>query len=213
MDPITRFKELSEDWHFFIQRDGVKSALPVICKEVIELPYRHLRYIIFSRSLIDPLPEIETKPTFEILPFRQDHLPFIRSINRPSEFNLCSHRLARGHYGFVALLNHKLVGYAWASNEVDKQVERVPLELKPGEILCNDAFTTPSYRGRGIQTFLTLARLHMLKELGYQKAVCYIERHNNPSIAVWQRKLNSTITGYIDFQRIGPWYHIRFLNN
>jgi GNAT superfamily N-acetyltransferase len=108
-------------------------------------------------------------------------------------------------------MNHsQAAGYGWGCAEIDPQLEHVPLRLEHRDILCNDAFTTPAYRGQGVQTALTLARLQRFQNLGYRRALCYIEEHNDPSIAVWQRKLSSAIIGRIDFKRFGPWYHVKF---
>jgi GNAT superfamily N-acetyltransferase len=210
MQPIIRLAELIEDWKYLIRRDGLISAVPQVALEVSRLPYRHLKLMILARSLDESLPDLQPKMTLKIRPFVETDLQLIRQINRPSEARLCAHRLARGHYGFVAMNHVKVAGYAWGCAEIDPQVERVPLKLEHGDVLCNDAFTTPTYRGQGVQTALTIARLQLFQELGYRRALCYIENRNNPSIAVWQRKLNCSIIGQIDFKRIGPWHNVKF---
>ena len=60
-----------------------------------------------------------------------------------------------------------------------------------------------------VQTALTLARFRMFHELGYRRAVCYIEEKNAPSLAVWQRKFAGQTIGRIDFIRLGLWYRVR----
>jgi GNAT superfamily N-acetyltransferase len=210
MNPIKRLSELVEDWYFLIQRDGLKSAIPVVGLDIARLPYRHLSFLILARSLVEPLPELQPKMPLEIRPFEKTDLKLIREINRPSEAGLCARRLVRRHFGFIAMNHAKAAGYAWGCDEIDPQLERVPLRLEHGDILCNDAFTTPTYRGQGVQTALTLARLHLFQELGYQRALCYIENRNSPSISVWQLKLNSSIIGRMDFKRFGPWHKVKF---
>jgi GNAT superfamily N-acetyltransferase len=146
---------------------------------------------------------------FEIRTFTGADLKRITEINRPSESRLCAHRLARGHYGFIATNHNQAAGYAWGCAEIDSQLERVPIKLNHGDILCNDAFTVPAYRGMGVQTALTLTRLKLFHQAGYKRAICYIENGNYPSIYVWQQKLKSTIIGQIDFKRIGAWYQVK----
>lgn len=207
MNPIHQLIAYAEDWRYLIRRDGLISAMPVVSLDFARLPYRHMKLIILARSLKEQLPDLQPKIPLVIRPFEKADLKLIQKINRPSEARLCARRLARGHYGFIAMNHSQVVGHAWGYTEIDKQLERVPLRLADGDILCNDAFTIPTYRGCGVQTALTLARMHLFQELGFRRAICYIEDHNVPSIDVWQRKLNSSIIGRIDFKRIGPWYY------
>jgi RimJ/RimL family protein N-acetyltransferase len=212
MKPVIRFIELIEDWNFLTHHAGFISTLPLVSLEIARLPYRHLKFLIFARSLDDPISDPEPKMPLEIRPFTESDLKFAREINRPSEARLCARRLERGHYGFIAMNHVIAAGYAWGYSEIDTQLEQIPVKLGQGDVLFNDAFTTPAYRGHGIQTSLTLARFHFFRKLGFRRAICYIENRNLPSIAVWQRKLNSSIIGRIDFKRIGPMYHVKISN-
>ncbi|MDD5369337.1 MAG: GNAT family N-acetyltransferase [Anaerolineaceae bacterium] len=213
MQRINRLAELIEDWKFLIRRDGMVRALPNIGQELGRMPYRHLRFVILERSLTLPLPEIPPKLALEIRPFRQEDVDLVREMDRPSEAILCARRFARGHLGLIALHQGRPVAYAWGCTEVDSRLERVHLHLEPGDVLCADVYTVPSYRGKGIQTSLTIARFKMFRDLGYRRAVTYIERRNSPSLAVWQRKLGSLTTGYVDFIRFAFWYRVRYLQN
>ena len=210
MEPISRLAELIEDWEFYIQRDGLMSAIPAVGLEIVRLPYRHLRFVILARSLDEPLPDLQTKVAIEIRPFERADLELVRAIDRPSEARLCERRLERGHTGLFAFIQGKPAGYAWGCSEVDPDLERVHLKLEPGDVLCTDVYTAPALRGQGVQTALTLARFRLFRDLGYRRAISYIEIHNSPSLAVWRRKLGSQTVGEIDFLRIGPWYRVRF---
>jgi GNAT superfamily N-acetyltransferase len=210
MQKTNRLAELVEDWQFLIKRDGIKLALPNIGNELARLPYRHLRFFIIARSLIEPLPDLPPKIPLEIRPFEQRDIELVRDMDRPSEARLCARRLARGHKGLIALYAGEAVGHAWGCTEMDPDIERVHLKLEPGDVLCADVFTVPSYRGKGIQTSLTISRFKMFQDLGYQRAVAYIEVQNTPSLAVWQRKLGGVPVGCIDFTRFVIWYRVRF---
>ena len=77
-------------------------------------------------------------------------------------------------------------------------------------MLCADVYTNPAFRGQGVQTALTLARFRLFRDLGYHRAISYIEVCNAPSLAVWQRKLGSVTIGQIDFLRVGLWRRVRY---
>ena len=210
MHPFHRLAELIEDWQYLTRQDGIKSALPIVAREIARLPYRHLQFIILTRLLAEPLSELQPKIPLEIHQFETSDLELVRAIDRPSEARLCERRLEGGQRGLVALHQGQIAGYAWGCIHVDWELERVHLQLEPGDILCTDVYTAPGLRGNGVQTALTLRRFQMFRELGYHRAICYIEVNNTPSLAVWQRKFGAETAGKINFIRIGPWYQVHY---
>jgi GNAT superfamily N-acetyltransferase len=199
-----RLAEFFEDWNYLVRRDGWRFALPVIGREMMALPYRHLNFVVVARSLLNPLPILQPKMSLEIREFEPTDLNLVRQIDRPSEVRLCTRRLACGQRGLLALYKGQPAGYAWACTEVQPGLERVQITLSPGDMLCVDVYTSPAFRGKGVHTALTLARFALFRELGYSRAVTYIEKRNYPSLAVW-RKVGSQVLGHIEFNRIGPW--------
>lgn len=208
MHPFRRLKELIEDWQYLVCRDGIQAALPMVSLEIARLPYRRLSFHILACALDASLPRLQPKIDLEILPFEASHLELVRAIDRPSEARLCERRLARGQNGLFAFHQGQAAGYAWGCFPVAWELERVHLQLEPGDVLCTDVFTAPALRGKGVQTALTLARFRKFRDLGFCRAVCTIEVNNSPSLAVWQRKLGAQTLGEIDFLRIGSWYRV-----
>jgi len=207
---MNRLAELSEDWKFTAKRNGFKVFLPFIISDLTRLPYRHLKFVVLGRSLIDPFPEWEPREKLSIRAFEQKDLDIVRQLDRPSEARLCAKRLEAGHRGLVAFYEGHPAGYAWGSMDKHTRLERIHPKLDSGDVLCTDSFTAPEFRGKGLQTALTLARFNLFKEMGCKRAICCIEINNAPSLSVWQRKLDSKSIGMIDFKRIGPWYRIRY---
>ncbi|MHB8135337.1 MAG: GNAT family N-acetyltransferase [Anaerolineaceae bacterium] len=210
MKVAQRFRYLFEDWRYLIQRDGIGRALPVISLEIVRLPFRHIKFFVFERLLSEPLPDYSSKISLQIRPFEQSDLEFVRKIDRPSEARQCKRHLESGHKGLIAFHQGQPIGYAWGCADVIPEIEKVPIQLEPGDVLCTDVFTNPSFRGQGVQTAMSLARFRMFHDLGFSRAICYIEIHNRPSLTVWQKKLGGLKTGSIDFFRIGPLYRVRF---
>jgi ribosomal protein S18 acetylase RimI-like enzyme len=197
-----RFYELLEDWRYYFRTYTWRYALTQTGKQLLELPYRRIHYLMFVRLLSDPLPRLKSLPEITIRQIKSADLKAIEKIDRPSEARLCAHRLAMGHIGLIAESDQHIAGYAWACNQVEPTIERVNLCLSEGDFLCTDAFTAPAYRGRGIHTMLTLTRFKIMQALGYQRAICYIEKHNSPSIRTW-RKLGGQHIGDIEYIRLG----------
>ena len=202
-----RLVELIEDWNYLVRRDGWRTALPVVGEEVVKLPCRHIRFAILARPLSEPLPNLTPRLALEIREFRPADIDLVRPINRPSEIRTCALRSARGHLGLLALTQGQPVGYAWSCSETT--LERVHLKLEPGDALCTDAYTAPAFRGRGVQTALKVALFRLLRDLGYSRAVAYIDQHNYPSLAVW-RRLDGQVVGHFNFIRIGLWRWVRY---
>jgi GNAT superfamily N-acetyltransferase len=171
------------------------------------LPYRRIHYLQLSRLLSDPLPTIRPGIPLEVRPFEQSDLQAVSNEYLPSEAKLCEKRMERGHFGFVACHNGRFLGCAWACT--DCSLERVVLPFDAGDILFNDAFTVPAYRGRGVQTSLLVARLHFSRESGYRRAVAYAEISNLPSIKAWL-KVGGSVTGHIRLTRVFNWRRSSF---
>lgn len=209
MNQFNRLAEFFEDWKYLIKRDGIQSALGEIVTDVVRLPFRHLQFKILEYNLSDPLPELKPKINLVIRPFEFNDLEKVKYLNRPSEARQSERHLNNGHKGLVATYHSEVAGYAWGGPDMKPKLEKIPIQLKPEDVLCTDVFTAPSFRRKGIQTALSLARFQLFKELGYQKAICYIETRNTPSLVVWQKKLGAKMTGRIDFLRILSWYRIR----
>ncbi len=213
MELIGRISDLVNDWKYLIRQDGVMSVLPIMESEITHLPYRHLRFVVFARVLSLPIPILRFKIKPEIRPFELSDLEQVKNINRPSEANFCGQRIAHGHNGLVAIYQGQLIGYAWGCQEVNPDLDSVYGKLEPGDVLCTDVYTAPAFRGNGVQTALTSARFQLFRDMGYKRAVCYIRQNNAPSMAVWQRKFDSLIIGYVDYIRIGLWRWIRHYHN
>lgn len=206
---INRLGEFLENWRDLVHNQGWKQALPRIGRDIIHLPYRHLEFFIVARSLSEPLPNLSPKIPLDIREITSNDVALIREIDTPSQANVCRRRLAYGHQGLLALHNGQPAGYAWGCATFEPDLERVHLNLNPDDMLCVDVYTAPAFRNRGIQTTLVLARFRLFQDLGYQRAIAYIETHNYPSLAVW-KKVGSNVVGRIDFLRIGPWRRVRY---
>lgn len=200
---IYRLIELMMDWKHLIIRDGLKSSWMVILREFIQLPYRHIEYVVLACSLSKPLSEFESKLTVEIRPFLKSDLDYVRREFLPSEANMCAQRLKIGHRGLVATSKSDTAGYCWLCTDDD--LERVDMRIHHGDILITDSFTSPGFRGRGVLTQLAAAVLRYAKEKKLKRLIMYIEVNNVPSLAVWQKKMGGEVLGYIDFRRIGFW--------
>ncbi len=208
MEWFDRFSELIQDWRLLVRRDGWRTVWRRIGQEVVSLPYRRITFAVVARSLALPVPDARPKVEIEVRPFTATDLDFVRREYLVSEAHLCARRLERGHNGVAACIDGQIVGYAWSCTDVS--LERVDLALAPGDVLFTDAFTAPAARGRGVQSVLSAARLRAAQEKGQRRVIAYIDVHNAPSLAVWQKKMGAQVIAQITFTRIGFWRHTRY---
>jgi GNAT superfamily N-acetyltransferase len=204
---ILRIKELAIDWCHLVRREGLKSTYSNILKEILTLPYKHIKYIVFALPLLDSFPKVSPKAKISVRTFKMKDLDFVREEYLPSEANLCQRRLQIGHLGFLASIDGKPVGYTWLCTDVS--LERIKLNLSKGEILINDAFTTPEFRNLGVKTALAVEAIKKAYDLGYERLIVYIDEKNAPSINVWEKKFRAEIITQIDYIRIGIWRKTR----
>ena len=206
---IDRLRQLMGDWKYFFRRMPWQQAIPKVGSELLLLPFRHIHYLLVARSLLEPLPELAADIPFTIRQFDSSDLAGAAEIDRPSAARLCGQRLANGHIGVAAFDNQRLIAFAWALKKIDRDIERIDLELEPFDFLCTDAYTSPAYRKLGVQTALTLERFRIFGAQGYRRALCFIVSSNLPSLRAW-KKLGGYVAGEIDYFRLGPWRWARY---
>ncbi len=59
---------------------------------------------------------------------------------------------------------------------IQKHYRRRFLPLGSSEVMLENSFTFPAYRGRGLMPFATWQLLNKARELGYRRAVTYIRK-------------------------------------
>jgi GNAT superfamily N-acetyltransferase len=196
------------DWRHLLKRDGWKSILSPILKDIVTLPCRRIKYVVLTLDLSKDLPELEAAQDIEIRHFQSSDLSFVHEEFLPSEANLCRRRLQAGHIGFVAVHQGRPVAYSWLCGDIG--LERVKIDLSPGDILATDSFTSPDFRKQGFQSAIASAKIRYACEAGYDRVIAYIEEDNGPSRFIWEQKLGSELKGYLVFQRVGLRRHTRY---
>lgn len=203
-------KRLTYDWKEKIQRGDWRGASRWLIEIFASLPYRHIEYIVFARSLLEPLPTATPRlPVTLRLAMKADLVRF-QGLVLPSEISYFSQRLDHGRYCFLALDGEHLAGYCWATTQVEPHVDNLELKLQPGDVYVDDAFTAPAYRRQGIQTAVHLYRLRYMKDLGCQRAILIVSEDNVASQQL-VRKLGYQEIDRLSFRRI-LWkriYHYR----
>ena len=92
-------------------------------------------------------------------------------------------RLERGDVAIIAMAGDEFVGYSWATSK-ERWIAEIRAIIVPraGEVLMYDKRIMPSWRGKGLQYALSVAKLLYLSELGYTCALVWVDALNTRSL-------------------------------
>ena len=201
MNTWEKLTSLVADLRERARRDSWYQVGRWLVETLVSLPYRHIEYTVFTRSLLEPLPVVEPRISVTLRLATEADLGRFRGFVPPSEMRHFAHRLAHGRYCFLALDGENLAAYCWTATQVEPDVDNLVMRLQPGDIYGDDAYTAPAYRRQGIQTALLVYRLEYMRNLGYQRVVAIVEENNTASQQM-VRRLGYQEADHLSFRRI-----------
>jgi len=193
-----------QDLQAKIRQSGLLGAGHWLIQYLASVPYEHIEFTVFARSLDEPLPAAHPDIPVTMRLATEEDLPRFRDIVLPSEYRHFARRLTHGRLCFLALLQdnpQELVAYCWAATEIDPDIDKLILDLPPGIAYVDDAYTLPAYRRQGIQTAAHLYRLQYLQILGCKRAILIVDVKNQASQAL-VRRLGYREIGQTSFLRV-----------
>ena len=142
--------------------------------------YNRIEYVVYVRSLEEPLPAPKSDLPLRFQVADQDSFESLRDIVPPSEFKRLKKRLMSGRRCLLTFWGDKLAHYSWSSDRIDFETDNLKLKLAPGDSYLDDSYTVPAYRGRGIYTLAHLQQLRSAKEKGFKRCVAIVDIKNSP---------------------------------
>ena len=183
-------------------QDGFRQTGRWFAQVLVSLLYSHTEYIVYALSLLEPLPVIESRLPVTLRLATEADLVRFQGLVPLWERRHFSDRLAHGRYCFLALDGENLASYCWATTRVEFGVDNLEMQLQPGDIYGDDAYTVPAYRRQKIQMAVHLYRLRYMRDMmGCQRAVLIVADDNIAS----QRlvcKLGYEEVDHLSFRRI-----------
>jgi ribosomal protein S18 acetylase RimI-like enzyme len=198
-----KLTELALDARENIRQHGWYQASRWLVETLVTLPYSHVEFTLFTRSLVEPLPITEPRHPVILRLATRDDLERFQGLVPPSELRRWGQRLAHGRYCFLALdgTSEDLAAYCWATMQVALEIERWMMRLQPGDTYVYNAYTVPAYRRQGVQTAVHLYRLEYMRSLGCQRAVLIVDDKNIASQRL-VRTLGYQEADHLTFRRI-----------
>jgi ribosomal protein S18 acetylase RimI-like enzyme len=197
--------KLSQDLPAKLRQSGLWSASRWLIQYLASVPYEHIDFDIFVRSLEEPLPVVLPRRSLTMRLATEADLLRLRDLVLPSEYQHFVRRLAHGRFCFLAFPADNpadLAAYCWAATQIDPDIDKLVLALPEGVAYVDDAYTSPAYRRQGIQTAIHLFRLDYLQQLGYKRAILIVDVKNRPS---------QTLARNLGYRKIGRTTFLRLL--
>ena len=201
MNTWEKLTSLAADLRERARRDSWYQAGRWLVETLGSLPYRHIEYTVFTRSLLESLPVIKPRLPVTLRLATEVDLQRFQGLVLPSEMRYFARRMAHGRYCFVALDGENLAAYCWATTRIELDVDNLEIRLQPGDVYGDDAYTIPAYRRQGIQTALVVYRLEYMRNLGCQRVVVIVEKGNVSSQRM-VRGLGYQEADHLTFRRI-----------
>lgn len=145
-------------------------------------------YHALCRETVD-LPAISNLPTENSEYVRLTDISQLYCIDKPEStlfYNvearreLLEKRFASSDYHCYGYYVEGVLAYVcWISeNRLEMWGSVPPFELSKNEALMLDAWTHPDYRKLGIHTFMNKVRVSLIGEMGYERALVFIQQEN-----------------------------------
>lgn len=152
-----------------IKNEGLIKLLKDMVYYVLFFILSYRRYSILSRSVFKPIPDINIRNHITTRIAMYSDLPKFEIIVTPMALENFSKRLKEGKICLIALDGDKIIYYSWISF-----VQEGFIRIKDEEAYFFNSFTSPKYRNMGIHTKMTIERLRLIKQMGYEKALLII---------------------------------------
>jgi GNAT superfamily N-acetyltransferase len=172
--------------------------------------YRHGDYHILAYALGDEDFKPDARADLVIRPI--DHReniamlsPLADSVDMARFYMMFEH----GSICFCAFQNDQIVGYGWASREIDRAANRVQSQLGPGDACLHDLFVSPKHRGCRIGEALVAHRLRFLQEHGFKRGIWAVSKGNYPALSM-NNRLGCMYIGDMSHTRILLWDSFRY---
>jgi hypothetical protein len=165
----------------------------------------HRRLIFMARSLVEPIPHLQSQFHVEIRRLTETDLPAYGALRPDQPLNRIRARLAAGHYCHASWHEGRIVDAVWCvSGRGPVEYFSHDIILKTGDVYGYDAYTLPSHRAHN----LFMAKVaHIFREYqaeGFTRHTALVAPENRASRAILKR-LGAWEIGLYSSVGVGPW--------
>ena len=162
------------------------------------------RLVLLDRPL-SAIPDIATPASLRVTVLADSEINAYLALRRDQDATTFRGRLGKGHHCFAVWHKEQIVHAAWAATG------RAPigylsrdLTLAPGEVFVFDAYTAPTFRGRGASPFRALVMGEHFRDRGYRSVLTAVHPENTVGFRPLE-KVGAKPVGLIGYFGMGPW--------
>lgn len=161
---------------------------------------------MLARDLRAVVPAVAPRTAVSLVSLGRDEPDLVRVLGDAPGREAFADRLAQGHLGALALLNGRIVGYAWVGFDLWEFREiGVAVRLQPTECFLYDLYTEPALRGGSIGSALVAVSMNDAIRRGYRTMYCRVGRSNAASYALFTRLGFERVVDILGLTLFGSW--------
>jgi ribosomal protein S18 acetylase RimI-like enzyme len=191
-----KLKGVTLDLISLMQQRDLKAAVQTLATSIKSGIYNRIEYFVYIRPLEELLDSVQVRLPITFREATVDDLASLRGLVPPSMFLGFTKRLTHGRICTFAFYHSNIAAYAWATREIEFEIDNIELKLKPNEVYIDDLYTFPTYRRLGIQAALNIHQLQNLREHGFKSSVAIVASDNLSSQKLFKKM------GYIEADRL-----------
>jgi GNAT superfamily N-acetyltransferase len=162
------------------QRLPMVKKIRILTRKIISTFYR--RVVVLSRSMDDPLPQMDSPFPIEITNLQEKDLSDYQRFRPEQRPPVIRKRIADGDQCFLVRSEGQIVHSGWvATKRKFEPYLRCTLILQPDEIFLYDHYTHPFFRGNGLAQARDIFVLRHYRQKGYQRSLAVVATENKPA--------------------------------
>ena len=172
------------------------------------------RFIIFKRSLDDPLPNVRLAEGFKMRRITEENINYVSPIVGPIKQRQFLKRLRRGVICIAVFDGEKIIYYTWIDFKRANLEGTTLWQLSENEVFFFNSYTLPSYRNIGIHTAMCVERIKIAKDRGYDLAIISVSAKNRFAQKALRRVgfRRYRIITFLKILGVRKWWHSRSNN-
>jgi hypothetical protein len=163
------------------------------------------RYLVLLRDLTAPVPPAPPRADLRWSVLGPADVGRLTAMDPELGPGDVRRRLDEGQECHLCWAGDALVHYRWEASR-PAYLPYLGLTFRPlaGDVCSTWSFTHPAYRGRGLLTVTSAARLHDMRAHGFRRAISVVAWWHSASLRVTRDYAGRTVVGAVGRYNLGP---------
>ncbi len=140
-----------------------------------------------GETRLDSLTSCEAGNPARIQPIECEETFPLAELDELSSPDRMERNLRLGSHTYGAVLDGRIVGFAWTNDRVLELLAEEIQALPAGWMLIHHVFVDPQHRNGGVFQKMLLELYRSSREAGFSTSACLVDRANGPALTAFQR--------------------------